>query len=552
MIKHSLIGWLVFPIILSGISIGKPEHRSGTMLQGKEKERLKKPNILWLVTEDISPYLACYGDSTASTPNLDRLAKEGIRFTNVFDVSGVCAPSRSALITGMYPTYIGTHNMRNTHAFPVINIPEYSVVLPPEVKMFSELMRKDGYYCTNHGKEDYQFEGLASGWDENGNNASYKNRPADKPFFSVINFFVTHESQVWLKKNDPLLVDPLKVKLRPYYPESPIIRKDVARMYSNIMEMDAQVGEILKELEDQGLLDNTIIIWFSDNGGPLPRAKREVYDEGLRVPLLIRFPHKQYAGTVNNELVSFVDFAPTTLSLAGIKIPDYMQGRAFLGAQKKVPPEFIYAARDRMDANYDLVRAAGDGRFKYLKNFQPGKPYIQDITFRLDMDLMRELIRLNEEGKLNDVQKLWFRKTKTEEELYDTKVDPYELNNIATDPKYANKLVKLRAALAKWMKMTNDKGFTPERELLETMWPGMVQPTTNDPVFTVLNGRVNITCTTAGNSISWQSVPEGQKPLQNKWEIYTVAVKITGNQQLFAFAERIGYKASSVKNFPVK
>ncbi len=511
-----------------------------------------KPNILWLVTEDISPYLASYGDSTAKTPNLDRLAREGVRFTNVFDVSGVCAPSRSALITGMYPTYLGTDNMRTQNAFPTIGIPKYSVVLPPEVKMFSELMRRGGYYCTNNNKEDYQFEGLKAGWDENDGKAHYKNRPPGKPFFSVFNFMVTHESRIWTKKDDPLLVDPAKVKLRPYYPESPVIRKDVARMYSNIMEMDQQVGKMLKELEDAGLLDNTIIVWYSDNGGPLPRAKREVYDEGLRVPMLIRFPNKQNAGTVNNELISFVDFAPTTLSLAGIKIPGYMQGRAFLGAQKTAPPKYIYAARDRMDANYDMVRAVGDGRFKYLKNYQPEKPYIQNITYRLDMDLMKELLRMNDEGKLNDVQKLWFRKTKPADELYDTKTDPYEFTNLAADPKYADKLAELKTALAKWMEMTKDKGFIPEKQFIESMWPGMIQPTTNDPVFTVSKDKVSINCSTDGNSISWQLIPKGEKPAENKWLIYTGPVTVAPGQQLYAMAERIGYKASPVKDFSLK
>ncbi len=314
----------------------------------------QKPNILWLVAEDISPYLACYGDSTAKTPNLDRLAREGVRFTNVYHVAGVCAPSRSALITGMYPTYLGTDNMRTQNAFPTIGIPKYSVVTPPEVKMFSELMRRGGYYCTNNAKEDYQFEALRAGWDQSDGTAHYKNRPPGKPFFAVFNFMVTHESRVWTKKNDPLLVDPAKVKLPPYYPESPIIRRDVARMYSNIMEMDKQVGVMLKELEGYGLLDSTIIVWYSDNGGPLPKGKREITNSGLKVPMLIRYPHKEHAGTVDDQLISGVDFAATTLSLAGIKIPDYMQGWAFLGPQKAAPRKYIFGARDRMDANYDM------------------------------------------------------------------------------------------------------------------------------------------------------------------------------------------------------
>lgn len=507
-------------------------------------------NILWLVTEDISPYLASYGDSTAKTPNLDWLAHQGVRYTNVFDVSGVCAPSRSALITGMYPTYLGTDNMRTQAAFPEAGIPKYSVVLPPQVKMFSQLMREGGYYCTNNDKEDYQFKGLKAGWDQNDRRATWKNRPANKPFFAVFNFNVTHESQVWVKKNDPMLVDPAKVKLPPYYPETPLIRRDMARMYSNIVEMDKLVGIKLKELEDAGLLDKTIIVWYSDNGGPLPRGKREVYDSGLRVPMLIRFPKGKFAGTVDNQLISFVDFAPTALSLANIKIPAYMQGQAFAGPQKAaVPRKYIYAARDRMDANYDMVRAVGDGRYKYLKNYHPELPYIQNIKYRMSMDLMKELLRMNAEGKLNDIQKLWFRKTKPADEFYDTKTDPYEFNNLSGNPKYAAKEKELKSKLAEWMKMTSDKGFIPEKKWIESMWPGLVEPTTLPPVFKTQQNGISISSATAGNSISWQLVAKGQKPADKSWQIYTSPVTIGADKDLYAIAERIGYQQSAVVKY---
>ncbi len=335
----------------------------------------------------------------------------------------------------------------------------------------------------------------------------------------------------------------------PYYPESPVIRRDMARMYSNIMEMDKQVGVMLKELEGYGLLDSTIIVWYSDNGGPLPKGKREITNSGLKVPMLIRYPHKEHAGTVDDQLISGVDFAATTLSLAGIKIPDYMQGWAFLGPQKAAPRKYIFGARDRMDANYDMVRTVGDGRFKYYKNFQPEKPYIQEIAYRLDMDLMKELLRLNEEGKLNDVQKLWFRKTKPDEELYDTQADPYELHNIAADPKYAAKLSELKNELETWMKNMKDKGFIPEKQFIEAQWPGGVEPNTAEPVFALSGNKAAINCSTEGNSISWQLVSKGQKPAENKWQIYNGPVTVGPGQQLYAIAERIGYKASAVKAF---
>jgi arylsulfatase A-like enzyme len=508
-----------------------------------------KPNILWIVAEDISPYLAAYGDSTAKTPNIDRLVREGVRYTNFFDVSGVCAPSRSSIITGMYPTSIGTDNMRTVHVVPGAGIPNHSVVLPPQIKMFSELMRKGGYYCTNNDKQDYQFVAPRSGWDESSKSAHWRNRPEGKPFFAVFNLGVTHESQIWAKKNDPLLVNPDSVPLPPYYPDSPIIRKDVARMYSNIMEMDTQVGQLLKQLEEDGLLEKTIVFWYSDNGGPLPRGKREIYDTGIHVPLVIRFPDKKYAGDVNNDLVSFVDLAPTVLSLAGLPLPAYLQGYAFLGyAKATTPRKYVYAARDRMDSEYDIVRAVRDDRYKYIRNFQPEKPYIQDIAYRKQMDLMNELLRYEKEGKLNDIQKLWFRKTKTPEELYDTKADPFELHDLSGDPAYAGQLKRLSSELDRWISFTADKGFIPEKEWIQSFWPDFVQPATQPPVF-LGDGLVTIASPTPGASISWQIIGQDGKADEKHWNLYTQAIKLSKGETLAAVAERIGYKSSEIKTF---
>jgi arylsulfatase A-like enzyme len=505
----------------------------------------EKVNILWLVTEDISPYISSYGDSTAKTPNLDRLAREGVRFSNVFSVSGVCAPSRSCLITGMYPTNIGTNNMRTLNPYPNLGFPKYSVVLPPEVKMLSELMRRAGYYCTNNNKQDYQFEAPRSGWDESSLKAHWRNRPSGKPFFSVVNIEVTHESRIWGKKNDPLLVDPYKVKIPPYYPESPIIRRDLARMYSNIMEMDKVVGEKLKELEEDGLLDNTIVVWYSDNGGPIPRGKREIYDTGIHVPMIIRYPDKRSAGTVSRELISFVDFAPTTLSLAKINIPSYLQGQAFAGDSKAASPrKYIYAARDRMDSEYDMVRAVRDERFKYIKNFQPEKPYVQNIAYRKQMDLMNELLKFEKEGKLKGVQQLWFRKTKDKEELFDTQRDPFELKNLAGDPAYKEKLNELRAELEKWMIQTKDKGFIAEKDWVASIWPGMIQPLTQKPALKSDEGLITLTSETQGASLSYKIVSEAEASDSGKWELYLAPLRLKKGQKIIAVAERIGYKSS--------
>jgi len=512
-----------------------------------------KPNILWLVTEDISPYISSYGDSTAKTPNLERLAKEGVRFTNVFSVSGVCAPSRSCLITGMYPTSIGTNNMRTLNPYPGLGIPKYSVVLPPEVKMLSELMRRAGYYCTNNNKQDYQFEAPLSGWNESSLKAHWRNRPSGKPFFAVVNFEVTHESQIWMKKDDELLVDPAKVKIPPYYPESPIIRRDLARMYSNIMEMDRKVGEKLKELEDDGLLENTIIVWYSDNGGPIPRGKREIYDTGLHVPMIIRYPDKKLAGTVNTDLVSFVDFAPTTLSLAGANIPSYLQGQAFAGVSKaESPRKYIYAARDRMDSEYDLVRAVRDKRFKYIRNYQPEKPYMQNIAYRKQMDLMNELLKFEKEGKLDSVQQLWFRKNKDEEELFDTQNDPFELKNLAADLAHSSKLGELRAALDKWMVLTKDKGFIEEKDWVASFWPNMIQPATQKPTLKSSAGVVSLKSETVGASLSYKILNQSATSGSVEWELYSSPFRLKQGQKIIAVAERIGYKSSDKLEFTYK
>ena len=526
----------------------------------KKEERATEPgqekyNILWLVAEDMSPWLASFGDSTARTPNLDALAAEGVRYTNVFSISGVCAPSRSALITGMYPTSIGSQNMRTWKRSSALKpdnplyseIPIYETVTPPAVKCFPEYMRSAGYYCTNNSKTDYQFAPPITAWDESGNKAHWRRGPGDKPFFSVFNFGVTHESQIWKKRNDSLRVDPSKVPLPPYYPDNAIARKDVARAYSNIEEMDQQVGEILQALTADGLYDKTIIFFYTDHGAGLPRHKREVYDQGTHVPMIIRFPDRRGAGTTNDELVSFVDFAPTMLSLANIDIPDYMQGQAFLGDRKSPEArEYIYAARDRMDSFYELIRAVRDKRFLYVKNYYPEKPHYQENFYRLQMPLMRELLRLNEENKLTGAQKIWFKQTKPEEELYDTIEDPYHLNNLADKPEYQENLAKMREKLDEWQKQYGDLGLISEKELAEKMWPGGVQPKTGKPEMKVEKNKVTIQSPTEGASIAYQVVSEGVTQRQDDhWSLYTGPLEVSKGDTVKAVAIRIGFEQSA-------
>ncbi len=506
-----------------------------------------RPNILWITCEDITPSLGCYGDPAAVTPNLDKLAAEGVRYNNAFSIAGVCAPSRHALITGMYPTSTGGHNMRTAPNL-VEGLPDYGVVLPPEVKCFSEWLRAAGYYCTNNLKTDYQFQAPVTAWDESSDNAHWRNRPPGKPFFSIINFITTHESRIWTQRGEPLLVDKASVPIPPYYPEHPVIRSDVARKYSNITEMDLQVGHVLAQLEADGLLDSTIIFFYSDHGGMLPREKRELLETGLRVPLLIRFPGKAMAGTVTDDLVSFVDFAPTVLSLAGVDIPDYIQGQAFLGEQKAAEPRtYVYGGRDRMDAQYDMVRAVRSKRYKYLKNYYPEKPFVQDIAYRKQIPMMNVLYRYDQENKFNEEQKLWWRKTKPMEELYDLQEDPWEFNNLANSPAHQQVLEEMRVALSEWQAKFGDKGFIPETEMLREMWGGDVQPVTGAVTFTRNGETLVLASLTEGASIAYRFSDQEDKSF---WNLYTGPINLDRQVDLEAVAIRIGYVQSEIKAFP--
>jgi len=515
-----------------------------------------QPNILWITCEDMSPRLGCYDDPIARTPTIDKLASQGIRYINAYSISGVCAPSRSALITGMYPTTIGSMHMRTmtrTSSIAQITdpellaIPTYEAVPPPEVKCFTEYLRAKGYYCSNNSKEDYQFKRPITAWDESSQKAHWKNRRPGQPFFSVFNFTVTHESQVWSRAGDTLITDPNKVVVPPYYPDSPIIRRDIARHYDNIALMDAQVNDILSQLKADGLEDSTIIFFFSDHGDGLPRAKRWIYDSGIKVPLIIKYPGNWQAGNVTDELVSFVDFAPTVLSLAGIEVPDHLQGQASAGSQRAEPRDYIYAAKDRMDPAMDNRRAVRDKRYKYIRNYMPDRPYVQFLPYRDQMALMQELFRYEKEGKLDQVQALWFQKTKPIEELYDTWEDPYEVNNLASDPRSHDILERLRDEHLKWKEETKDWGLIPETELIKELWPpDGIQPATKDPEFNVKENTesgmqlVSLSCSTPGSSIAY-TLDDSEH-----WLLYSKPFEVSNEVRVSAQAIRIGYKPSEI------
>lgn len=538
--------FIILPIFIFTNCSQRPESENVTVdhyVQLKEVQLPEKPNIVWITCEDQMPTLGCYGDPVAKTPNLDQLASEGVRFTNVYSVAGVCAPSRSALITGMYPTSIGTHHMRTLGSPAFQPVPTYSVVIPEYVKCYSEYLRMNGYYCTNNSKQDYQFIPPVTAWDESSTEAHWKNRAEGQPFFAIFNFTICHESGMWKNKDHPLRVDPGKVEIPPYYPDNELVRHEIARNYSNLFEMDSLAGLVIDELAAEGLLENTVIFFYSDHGGPLPRQKREIYDTGLKVPMIIRFPDKQMAGAVVDELISFVDFAPTLLSLSHYPIPEYLQGQPFLGQEQAAPRSYIFAARDRLDDEYDMVRGVRDRQFKYFKNFQPEKPYIMDIEYRMQMDLMQELIRAHEAGELNAEQELWFAQSKPSEELYDLYHNPFELHNLAGDPEYANKLIELRNELENWQKKFGDMGFTPEKEMIKNMWNGSDHPPeTTDPVISYQNHQVRISCETKGASIGYKIIRNGKIPIA--WKVYSSPFSIMENDRLMVLAHRIGYQPS--------
>ena len=547
----------------------------------KEEETTKPLNILWLVTEDMGAYIPPFGDNTVATPNLSRLANEGVVFPNLYSTSGVCAPSRAAIATGMYPSSIGANHMRTTSNTKETGLPKYEAVPPQQVKMISELMRMNGYYCTNNYKEDYQFRAPVTAWDESSKYAHWRNRGENQPFFSVFNFTETHESGLFepygfrqietrhyrsgdrtykwkqnglpesknriAEEENPVHISKdTKFKVPPYLPDNKVTQRDLWKLYNNIAEMDKQVGAVLKQLEDDGLLESTIIVFYGDHGGPLPREKRLIYDSGLNTPMIIRFPKKMKAGTKDNQLVSFVDFAPTLLSLIGEKPRDYLQGQAFLGKYKSDKPrKYIHAAADRFDAETDAIRAVRDHQFKYIRNYMPEKGYYLPITYREKIPTMQELLRLKDEGKLNETQMQWFRKSKPKEELFDCVNDPYELNNLAENLTYKNKLKELSSEMDRWLIQIGDNPHLPEKELVAKLWNGKKnKPKTSAPNVVFTNGKAIISSATKGASIGYKTNPKALS-----WRIYTEPFEVEKNQTLLVKSHRIGFESSKLMVF---
>jgi uncharacterized sulfatase len=422
-------------------------------------ENSSRPNIVWIVGEDMGPELGCYGDTNALTPNLDRLAREGARFTRAFTHAPVCAPSRSGLITGIYPTTIGSQHMRST------------LLEPP--RTFTSYLRDAGYFVAWPGKTDFNFKVPKGAFDST---ANWRTNLPRQPFFAYVNFTVSHESQIRAPKNAMAknlarlkpneFRDPAKMVLPPYHPDTPETRRDLANYYDLCTAVDYNADDVLRELQKSGLATNTIVIFFGDHGRGLPRSKRWVYDSGIHVPLIVRWPGVIKPGTVREDLVAFVDFAPTMLALAGAAIPTNMQGQVFLGPKTAPERKYIFAARDRMDEAPDRIRTVRSKRFQYIRNFHPELPYAQRIDYMEEMPTMQVWRKMNYEGKLNATQRLFFQPTKPAEELYDVNADPHEVNNLAGDPKFAPVLKEMRAALEEWILKTRDMGAIPEEEMV--------------------------------------------------------------------------------------
>jgi len=419
------------------------------------------PNILWITSEDNSPLLGCYGDDFATTPHLDQLASEGFLYTNAYANTPVCAPARNTILTGVYACSNGNEQMRSAYQ------------KSETVRFYTEFLQSKGYYCTNNSKTDYNTEpfDLKVMWDENGRNAHYKNRGKKEPFFAIFNLTVSHESSIHKSiPNEELRHKPEDVSLPPYHPDTPEMRHDWAQYYDKVEDMDSQAGALLKELEEAGLAENTIVFYYSDHGGVLGRSKRYLYETGTHVPMIIRIPEKyqhlypeKSPGSKVDRLVSFVDLAPTLLSLIGLDAPDYMQGHAFLGEYQKTAPDYIYMFRDRMDERYDLARSIVDGNFRYTRYYNSNRIWMQQLEYLWRAPSMASWEREYLAGNCNENQARFFQ-SKPVEELFDITKDPWEVNNLASDPAYANQLAKMRKASLDLAVGMRDAGFIPETE----------------------------------------------------------------------------------------
>lgn len=435
------------------------------IVTAKEQE-VERPNFLWIITEDCSAsYFGCYGNERASTPNIDRLAKEGVLYKNACCQTPVCAPSRSTFMTGVYDNSMGTQHMRSFYP------------IPDFIHFYPYYLEKAGYYCTNRSKVDYNTadkKTWKSVWNESSPQASYRNRSQGQPFHETVSLTKnTHEHVIfdWILENE-LNHNPKSVRVPAYLPDTPEVRHDLAQYYDQVQKADVQVGAILDQLEKDGVADNTIVFLFSDHGGVLPRSKRFMFESGMHVPLIVRFPKKYQnlalypPASISDHPINLIDLAPTLLSLAGIDIPKYYQGHAFLGPKKKDSPRYIYGSRGRMDGTYDNIRTVRDKRYRYIRNYMPNRIYGQHIWYLWKAPSIQSWQEAFQRGQCNGVQsKFW--QTKPPEELYDVQKDPDNVKNLADDPSYSHILKRMREANALWVRRIHDAGFMPEAMMVK-------------------------------------------------------------------------------------
>ena len=446
-----VLPWVCFSMLVAAVTLGQ----GGSVVAAESR-----PNILWLTSEDHGPHLGCYGDRLARTPNVDGLAGKGMRFNRAWSCYPVCAPARSTLIMGMYPASTGAEQMRSM------------VPMPTGTRMYPQILREAGYYCSNNSKEDYNLAARGRVWDDSSKTAHWQNRRPEQPFFAVFNSTKSHESQV-VARPHALITDPKKVRVPAYHPDTPEVRQDWAQYYDKVSEADADAGQRLQELADAGLTENTIVFYYADHGCGLPRNKRWPCNSGLQVPFVIYFPERwrhlapaEYAaGGESDRLVSFVDFAPTLLSLAGVEPPSWMQGYAFAGQYQTEPRPFVYGARGRMDERADFVRSVTDGRYVYLRNYFLHVSQGQHVSFQFKTPTTQVWRRWFDEGKANEAQSIFWRVPKAPEELYDLQTDPDEVRNLAGSAEHQPILKRLRQAQRDHAARIRDLGFLPESEM---------------------------------------------------------------------------------------
>jgi len=514
-----------------------------------------RPNILLLVAEDLSPRIEPYGDGLARTPNLTKLGSKSIRYTSTFTTAGVCAPSRASLITGQHQISFGAQHMR-TSTSP---LGKYLAVPPDHVKAFPELLRREGYFTFTDSKLDYQFSGIRAGsgpftiWDsEGGSDTGWRDRNENQPFFGMINFFETHESGVMrpsgiphsathlatqlarLKLVAPEVTNPHDVKLPPYYPDNDVVRRDIARHYDNIALMDQRLGAIIRALKEDGLFEDTIIIWTSDHGDGLPRAKRELLDSGIKVPLLIKLQcntETMCIAKTDDRLISFVDLAPTILSLAGATVPNWLHGQNIFESSRT----YVFASRDRIDEVEDRQRAIRSHEYKYIRSWYPDVPGGHELDYRDNLDMVRNWRKLYLEKKLTPIESKWFEPP-GERQLYNVIEDPFETNNLINQKEHEHIARDLDQQLTDFLIRVDDKSELSEDEMQEALLCNGEICETSAPALNWKNGKAHLS-SKEGASIGYQAKKS------DKWSLYIAPLDLS----TFRYkAVRYGFEDSEV------